>query len=104
MASPYRCLTPCDGDCEIQGWGCHERHAYDKDHDPEACEALTLAGNLAWLLAVGWLVRFGHYTDRPQFSVCLANPHRNMRIIDAATPGEAAAKAVEWSQGEGFTP
>jgi hypothetical protein len=55
VTTPYRCPTPCDEDCELNGWGCHEAHGERKrwEHDAEACEARMLAGSLRWLLGAG---------------------------------------------------
>jgi hypothetical protein len=68
---PYRCPTSCDEDCEINGWGCHECHGVPtrREHDPEACEARMLAGNLRWLLDEGWqaeLARVSSPRDYPE--------------------------------------
>jgi hypothetical protein len=109
-ASPYRCPTPCDEDCEINGWGCHEAHGMPahREHDPAPCEALMLAGNLRWLLNAGWRVTLGRYQDRsgalePWFAR-LVSARRDMPFLDGASPGDVAAKAVEWSRREGVTP
>ena len=109
-AMPYRCPTPCDDDCEISGWGCHECHDVPshREHDPEACEARMLASNLRWLLDAGWRVTFGRCTDRdstalePWFG--LVSSERDMHYLDGVNPGEVAAKAVEWSRREGAAP
>ena len=118
--APYRCPTPCDEDCEIQGWGCHERHAYDKDHDPEACEALTLAGSLAWLLAAGLKVRVAPCGGAGRccgdtggrFSVLAAKPDPaadlsvpgGVESHGHASPGEALGFARDWCARNGITP
>ena len=40
MPDLYTCPTPCDTDCEINGWGCHEQHLprWKREHDPDECE------------------------------------------------------------------
>ena len=112
MTEPYRCPTPCDEDCEINGWGCHEAHDVPshREHDPGACEARMLAGNLRWLLD----------DARQEFELARASaradylePYRlqfrrsgtvTWRVMLGAGPGDALAKAVDWLRREGAGP
>jgi hypothetical protein len=107
MTDPYRCPTPCDDDCEINGWGCHEAHDVPShwDHDPEACEARALAGNLRWLADNGWQFQYGRLRDRtePQpYWACLTNaPTLKFQRQDGVSLGEVALRAREWAQQRG---
>jgi hypothetical protein len=110
-SQPYRCPTPCDDDCEINGWGCHEGHQVPtrRDHDPGACEALMLAGNLRWLIDAGWRVALCRYEDRDAglldpFFAALTSPRENMHVQDGVSPGDALAKARAWSERERIMP
>lgn len=112
MTTLYRCPTPCDDDCEINGWACHEAHDVRShwEHDPEACEARQLAGNLRWLLDAGWRVAFDRYPEphdpvQPWYlQMVIVGDTRDMHCLDGVSPGDLAARAVERSQGEGVTP
>lgn len=118
--TPYRCPTPCDEDCEINGWGCHEAHAYRKDHDPAACEDRMLAANLAWLLGAGLDVevapcggtgrccgdvagRFSVRAAKPDPVAALPLPG-GVESHGHVSPAEALAFAREWCGREGITP
>lgn len=102
----YRCPTPCDGDCEINGWGCHEAHGAPsrRGHDPGACEALMLAGNLRWLLDAGWRVALGRFREphdpaRPWYlQMMIVGDAGNMQSLAGPRPGDLLAQAVERSR------
>lgn len=103
MTAPYRCPTPCDGDCEINGWGCHECHDVPshREHDPEACEARQLAGNLRWLADSGWQFQFGRLRDRlaiEPYWAHLVSSSLTYQRQDGVSLGDVAAKAREWAQ------
>lgn len=75
---PYSCPTPCDPDCEINGWGCHEAHDVPSHrvHGTEECKAMTLAANLRTLVESGWLVQFGESRGPDGSPACFpARPH-----------------------------
>ena len=112
MTDPYRCPTPCDPDCEINGWGCHEGHVptWKREHDLEACEARMLAGNLRWLLD----------DERQEFELARASsahaylePYHlgfrksgtvTWRVMLGVSPGDALARAVDWLRREEAAP
>jgi hypothetical protein len=108
--APYRCPTPCDDDCEINGWGCHEAHGERKrwQHDPEACEALMLAGNLRSLWDADWEVEVFKMWPAADpltpWRCRLRHDRRHVQGFTATGPGDALAKAVEWSRQEGYAP
>jgi hypothetical protein len=108
--APYRCPTPCDEDCELNGWGCHEAHAEPKrqEHDPGACEARMLAASLRWLLGARWEVEvFSQDPAADPLEPWRARPRSGRRHVTqftAASPGEALARAREWAEREGTTP
>lgn len=110
MTSPYRCPTSCDDDCELNGWGCHEAHAEPKrrEHDPAACEARMLAGNLAWMIAADWQVQFGRYAGErgglTPFWAHLVNGSMRAMTFDGASSGEAVLLARKWAEAEGYHP
>lgn len=112
MTDPYRCPTPCDEDCELNGWGCHEGHEARKrwEHDAEACEALALAGNLRWLLDAGWRLAIGRHRKprdpvQPWYlEMAIGGERPDMHYLDGVSPGDLAAKAVERSQRQGVAP
>lgn len=47
LASVTTCITPCDGDCELQPDGCHEErtpnHGGKRPHQPWACQEIRAA-------------------------------------------------------------
>lgn len=95
----YRCPTPCDPDCEINGWGCHEAHGYPthREHDPGECEARALAGNLRWLVDAGWMVTVARHRDplhilEPYYAR-LAAEDREGHAWPGVSPGDVVAKA-----------
>lgn len=99
--APYRCPTPCDEDCEISGWGCHECHDVPshRGHDPGACEARMLAANLRVLVDGGWQAQFGRLTDTAAVErhwVHLVNPSLRFKRFDGVGPGDVAAQARAW--------
>jgi hypothetical protein len=108
----YRCPTPCDDDCELNGWSCHEAHDVPsrREHDAAACEALALAGNLRWLLDAGWRVALGrcrepHDPAQPWYlQMMIVGSAQNMRHLDGTGPGDLLARAVERLQREGAAP
>lgn len=108
MTDPYRCPTPCDEDCEINGWGCHEAHALpaQRVHDPEACEARALAGNLRWLLDEARqefeLARASTPADylEPYHLQFRRSGTVTWRVMLGVSPGDALAKAVDWLRRE----
>lgn len=100
MPEPYICPTPCDTDCEINGWGCHEAHHIPshREHDPGACEARMLAGNLRWLVDDGMEVEFGCYPDPREklerYYVRAGRREDSLRyVFHGVNPGDAIAKA-----------
>jgi hypothetical protein len=95
-AGPYRCPTPCDDDCEINGWGCHEAHAMPKqrEHDPEACEARTLVANLRWLFAGGWMVELGRADTEREDVTFWANVRRTGDLWSVHWSGASVAEAA----------
>jgi hypothetical protein len=105
----YHCPTPCDDDCEINGWGCHEAHDIPshREHGPEACEAQSLAGSLRWLADNGWQFQYGRLRDRTEIQpywACLTNaPTLTFQRQDGVSLGEVALKAREWAQRRGVT-
>lgn len=119
---PYRCPASCDEDCEINGWGCHEAHGVPshREHDVEACEARTLAGNLSWLLAAGLDVQVapcggagrccGDTAGRFAVRAAVPDPVAALPLPGGveshghASPGEALAFARDWCEREGITP
>lgn len=110
MTTPYRCSTPCDEDCEINGWGCHEAHGEPKrqEHDPAGCEGRALAGSLRQLIDAGWKVRLGrHPVPHDGLEWYYAEPVDRSGaswVFHGVSPGEAIARAREWSEREGATP
>jgi hypothetical protein len=91
--------------------GCHEHHAYRKDHDPEACEALMLAGNLACLTGknIGVTITpYITYPDGPKISyeVLLADDEGEEIADFQGQPSIAAglAEARKWAEGTGEAP
>lgn len=103
MTEPYRCPTPCDPDCEINGWGCHEAHAMpvQRVHEPEACEARALAGNLRWLVDNGWQFQFGRLRDRltvQPYWAHLVNCSLKYQRQDGVSLGDVAFMAREWAE------
>jgi hypothetical protein len=106
-ADTCACPTPCDTDCEVNGWGCHEAHDVPghRAHDPGACEARQLAANLRNLIDAGWKVQFGkhpvphqgRYALEPYYVMHAADPMFS-RIWHGVTPGEAVARARECSE------
>ena len=110
MTDPYRCPTPCDKDCEINGWGCHEAHDVRShwEHDASACEALALTGNLRALWRAGWEVEV--FEMRPAadpltpWHCRLRKDRKHVQGFTETGHGAALARAVEWSQREGAAP
>jgi hypothetical protein len=107
VTGPYRCPTPCDEDCELNGWGCHEYHDERKrwEHDAEACEARMLAGNLRWLLDMGWRVSLGRHPEprdpvQPWYLLMAIGDGRDMHCLDGVCPGDLAARAVDVARAE----
>ena len=108
-SKPYRCPTSCDPDCELNGHGCHEAHGAWQhwEHDPGACEALMLAGNLRLLLDAGWRVALGRFREPrdPAFpwylQMFIVGDARNMHSLEGASPGEVLVQAVELLRREG---
>lgn len=103
--APYRCPTSCDEDCEINGWGCHECHDIPahREHDPEACEARMLAGNLRSLLDGGHAVELVRHPEVPERLEPVRIQVRKgaaWTVRFGAGAGDALAKAVEWSRRE----
>jgi hypothetical protein len=106
--APYRCPTLCDPDCEINGWGCHEGHvpAWKREHDPDACEARALAGNLRWLADQGWQVTYGRLRDRseiePYWAMLTNAPTLKFQRQDGVGLGDVAFKARRWAEQRGI--
>lgn len=103
MTALYRCPTHCDEDCEINGWGCHECHDIPshREHDPEACEARMLAGNLRALVDGNWQAQFGRLTDAAaveRYWVQLVNLSLSFKRFDGVSPGDVAAQARAWAE------
>lgn len=105
-ADPYRCPTPCDPDCEINAFGCHEAHSLPnrREHDLDACEARTAVGNLRWLADTGRFVQLGR-CGPPDASVSMyfmtvrhEGEHRVTVSFYGASVPEAAGKAAEWAR------
>ena len=101
MADLYTCPTPCDTDCEINGWGCHEAHDVPphREHDPAGCEGRQLASNLRSLIDAGFKVQFGRHPVAHQGRYALEPYYVREademvdRIWHGVGPGEAAARA-----------
>lgn len=102
--APHRCPTPCDEDCEINGWGCHEAHAMpvQRVHEPEMCEARALAGNLRHLLDAGWEVEVFKVWPAADpvtpWHCRLRRDRKHVKDVASSGPGAALAEAVEWSR------
>lgn len=104
-ADPYRCPTPCDPDCVINGWGCHEAHALPKrrEHDLDACEARTAVANLKWLLDTGWLTQLGACVipvgHPPMYFAALRVEGRRVEVtFTGASVPEAVGKVATWAR------
>jgi hypothetical protein len=110
VTTPYRCPTSCDEDCEINGWGCHECHDVPshREHEPEACEARMLAGNLRALWDAGHEVEVFKMWPAADpltpWHCLLRRERRHVRGFTSVSPGAALAEAVEWSRQEGYAP
>lgn len=108
MPDLYNCPTPCDEDCEINGWGCHEAHDIPShhEHDPADCEGRMLAANLRCLIDAGLLVTFGAYPERSlvrleKYYVKVAEREAlTARIYHGVTPGDAVARARQSAEQE----
>lgn len=104
MSAPYSCPAPCDPDCEINGWGCHDAHLTPsrRVHGVEECKAMTLAANLRSLVESGWLAQFGE-SRGPDGSPagCYASLRRMGGLWSVNFTGrgvaEATGKARAWA-------
>lgn len=111
MTAAYRCPTPCDDDCELHGWGCHEAHGERKrwEHDAEECERRTWVEGFLRLLDAGWSVNLRRPLQPADplepFGIELIDRAEAVRFrCDGASSGETLARAVDWSMTERITP
>lgn len=102
-AAPYRCPTPCDEDCEINGWGCHESHipTWKREHDLQACEAKMLEENILHLIDAGWFLQIGGCGvpegRPPMWFAALRKPEKRVQVSHyGASIAVAVGKAAEW--------
>lgn len=103
--APYRCPTPCDPDCELNGWSCHEFHQvpWKRGHDPQACESQALTANILSLVDAGWFLQIGRCeVPDGQPPVWFAALRRPAMQVEATHYGpsvaEAAGKAAQWAR------
>lgn len=108
-STPYRCPTPCDEDCEINGWGCHECHDVPshRTHDVDGCEARMLAGSLQWLADAGFDVVTGTAKAPGATAFYVALEHLDFdepEEFKGGSIGGVMAAAQEWAERKGMTP